>query len=64
MKSIQEEKYEYDKFMIEFAHKIQEVQQDFNKLSDENKVRIENNIKRAIRVKGIVGVSEYLNQWR
>lgn len=34
-------KYEYDKFVIETAHKIQEIQQDFNNLSDENKIKFQ-----------------------
>jgi len=64
MKSIQEENYEYDKFVIELAHKVQEIQHDFNKLSDENKVRFENDIMRAFMLKGVVGVSEYFNRWK
>ena len=64
MKSIQEGQYEYDKFVIELAHKVQEIQQDFNNLSDENKVRLENDVMRAFMLKGIVGVSEYFNQWK
>ena len=64
MKSVQEEKYEYDKFVIGLAHKVQEIQQDFNKLSDENKIRFENNVMRAFMLKGMVGVSEYFNQWK
>ncbi len=64
MKSIQEEKYEYDKFVIELAHKIQEIQKDFNNLSDENRNRLENDVMRVFMLKGIVGVSEYFNQWR
>ena len=64
MKSIQEEKIEYDNFVIGLAHKVQEIQQDFNKLSDENKIRFENDVTRAITAKCIVGVSEYFNQWK
>ena len=64
MKSIQEENIEYDKFVIGLAHKVQKIQQDFNKLSDENKIRFENDVTRAITAKGIVGVSEYFNQWK
>lgn len=63
MKSIQEEKYEYDKFVIGLAHKVQEIQQDFNKLSDENKNRLKNDVVRAFMLKGIEGVSDYFNQW-
>ena len=64
MKSIQEENIEYDKFVIELAHKVQEIQQDFNKLSDGNKIRLENDVARAFMVKGIVGVMNYFNQWK
>ncbi len=64
MKSIQEENIEYDKFVIGLAHKVQEIQQDFNKLSDGNKIRFENDVMRAFILKGVVGVSEYFNQWR
>lgn len=64
MKSIQEEKYEYDKFVIDLAHKMQEIQQSFNKLSDGNKIRFQNDIMRAFTLKGIVGVSEYFSQWK
>lgn len=56
MKSIQEEKIEYDKFVIGLAKEVQEIQQDLNKFCDED------NITRAITVKCIVGVSEYFNQ--
>lgn len=64
MKSIQEEKYEYGKFVIGLAHKLQEIQQDFNNLSDENKNRLQNDVMRAFMLKGIKGVLEYINQWK
>lgn len=64
MKSIQEEKYDYDKFVIRLAHKLQEIQQDFNNLSDKNKNRLENDVMRTFMLKGIVGVLEYFNQWK
>lgn len=64
MKSIQKEKYEYDKFVMGFAHKVQEMQQDFNKLSDENKIRFENDVMRVIKAEGALGVWRYLNQWK
>ncbi len=64
MNSIQEERYEYDKFVIELAYKVQEIQQDFNKLSDENKIRFENDVMGAFMLKGVAGVSEYFNQWK
>lgn len=61
MKSIKEEKYEYDKFVIGLVHKVQEIKYDFNKLSNENKIRFENDVMRAFMLKGMVGVLEYLN---
>jgi hypothetical protein len=61
MYSIQE-KCEYDKFVIEFAHKVHEIQQDFNNLSDENKIKFQNDVMRAFMIKGIEGVSEYFSQ--
>lgn len=36
MESIQELNIEYDKFVTRFVHKVQEIKQDFSKLSDEN----------------------------
>lgn len=36
MKSIQEEQYEYNKFMSELIRKGQEMQRDFNNLLPEN----------------------------
>ena len=55
-----QEKYEYDKFVIETAHKIQEIQQDFNNLSDENKIKFQNDVMRAFMIKGIEGVFRIL----
>lgn len=59
-----QEKYEYDKFIIETAHKIQEIQQDFNNLSDANKIKIQNDVRKVLSIKGIDGVSEYFSQWQ
>jgi len=59
-----QEKYEYDKFVIETAHKIQEIQQDFDTLSDANKIKIQNDVRRVFMIKGIEGVSEYFSQWK
>ena len=57
-----QEKYEYDKFVMETAHKIQEIQQDFNNLSDGNKIKIQNDVRSVLMIKGIEGVSEYFSQ--
>ena len=64
MKTIQEEKYEYDKFMLGLAHKTQEVQYDFDKLSDENKCKVKNELAKVLVAHGITGVLEHLNKHR
>ena len=64
MKSIQEENIEYDKFVIGFAQKLQEVQHDYNSLSAENKIKFEKDIMTAFLMRGMIGVTEYLAQWK
>lgn len=64
MKSIQEENMEYDKFVIGFAQKFQEIQRDYNNLSAENKIMFEKDIMAAFWMRGMMGVTEYLAQWR
>lgn len=64
MKSIQEENYEYDKFVIEFAQKLQEILRDYNNLSAGNKSRFERDMSNALFMRGMVGVTEYLAQWK
>ena len=62
MKSIQEEQYEYGKFMLELAQKSQEIQQDYNKLSDENKCRVKNELERILSARGLAGFLEHINE--
>ena len=64
MKSIQEENMEYDKFAIGFAQKFQEMQRDYNNLSAENKIKFEKDIMAAFWTRGMMGVTEYLAQWK
>ena len=64
MKSIQEENMEYDKFVIGFAQKFQEMQRDYNNLSAENKIKFEKDIMAAFWTRGMMGVTEYLAQWK
>ena len=64
MKSIQEENMEYDKFVISFAQKFQEMQRDYNNLSAENKIKFEKDIMTAFLMRGMMGVAEYLAQWK
>ena len=64
MKSIQEENVEYGNFVIKFAQKFQEMQRDYNNLSAENKVKFEKDIMTAFMMRGMMGVAEYLAQWK
>ena len=64
MNSIQEEKYEYDKFVIGFVQKFEEMQRDYNALSTENKIKFEKDITTAFLMRGMMGVTEYLAQWK
>ena len=64
MKLIQEENMEYDKFVIRFAQKFQEMQRDYNNLSAENKIKFERDIMVAFWTRGMMGVTEYLAQWK
>lgn len=64
MKSIQEEKFEYEKFMFELAHKAQEAQKDFDKLSDANKARVMNELEKVLAVRGLAGVMEHINRMK
>lgn len=52
MKSTEKENYEYDKFMVEFVYKVQEIRRDFDKLSDENKMRFKKDIFRIMGIEG------------
>ena len=62
MNSIQEEKFEYEKFMFELAHKAQEAQKDFDKLSDANKARVMNELEKVLTARGLAGVMEHINR--
>ena len=60
MKNIQEEQQEYEKFMFELTHKVQEIQQDFNKLSENNKNKVLTEVDKVFVAKGLVGVLNYI----
>ena len=62
MNSIQEGKFEYEKFMFELAHKAQEAQKDFDKLSDANKARVMNELEKVLTARGLAGVMEHINR--
>ncbi len=64
MKDIQQEQYEYEKFMSELANKVYEISQEFNKLSQENKIRVEYEMKKIFSTYGVAGVLEYISRHR
>ena len=64
MKSIQEEKFEYEKFMFELAHKARETQKDFDKLSEANKARVINELEKVLATRGLAGVMEHINRMK
>lgn len=64
MKAIQEEKFEYEKFMVELAHKAQETQKDFDKLSEANKARVINELEKVLAAHGLAGVMEHINRMK
>ena len=49
MKAIQEEKFEYEKFMVELAHKAQETQ---------------NELEKVLAARGLAGVMEHINRMK
>lgn len=64
MKLIQEEKYEYEKFMFELAHKAREAQKDFDKLSEANKARVINELEKVLAARGLAGIMEHINRMK
>ncbi len=64
MNSIQEEQYEYDKFIFGLSQKIQEIQQDFSKLSDENKCRVSNELGKFLRMGSLEAALQYFSRCR
>lgn len=64
MNNIQEEQYEYEKFMLALAHKLQEINQDFAKLSIENKYKVEGELKNALDIGGLAGVLKHINMYK
>ncbi|MDE5830172.1 MAG: hypothetical protein K2H53_00200 [Clostridia bacterium] len=62
MKSIQEEQYEYDNFIVKLANKSREIQEDFDKLSQNNKHRVENELRKILAARGLAGFFEHVNR--
>lgn len=58
------EEKEYNEFMTKVIQKARETQNDFNKLSDNNKLKVKTAINQIIQVQGFSGLMNYLNNWK
>ena len=59
MKSIQDEQYEYNKFMSELIRKGEEVRSDFNNLSLENQKRVYSEIGKYVQVESMIAFLQH-----
>ena len=62
MKTMQEEQYEYNKFMGELFRKGQEIQRDFNNLSPENQKRVYSELGKYVQVESVIAFLQHINQ--
>lgn len=64
MNLIQEEKFEYEKFMFELAHKAQETKKDFDKLSETNKAKVIDELEKVLAARDLAGIIEHINRMK
>ena len=57
MKLMQEEQYEYNKFMSELFRKGQEIQRDFDNLSPENQKRVYSELGKYVQIESVITFS-------
>ena len=62
IKSMQEEQYEYNKFMSELFRKVQETQRDFNNLSPKNQKRVYSELGKYVQVESVIAFLQNINQ--
>ena len=62
MKSIQEEQYEYNKFMSELFRNVEEVQRDFNNLSLENQKKVYTELGKYVQVERVIAFLQHIKQ--
>ncbi len=62
MKSVQEQQYEYNKFMSELFRKGQEIQRDFNNLSPENQKRVYAELGKYIQVESVIAFLQHIKK--
>ena len=57
-----DEQYEYIKFMNDVLKNACEMQEKFNRLSDNNKIRVRDDLVKTCGLDGVMGLMSYLNQ--
>ncbi|MBE6738652.1 MAG: hypothetical protein E7566_08430 [Ruminococcaceae bacterium] len=53
---------EYIKFWMNIKEKVDDIKDDYNNLSQENKFRVDNDIKELFRVYGIKNISIFVDR--
>lgn len=56
------EDQELNEFMVKLAHKIKEIQDDYNNLSNNNKIKANEWAKNIVQTQGIIGLINYFNR--
>lgn len=62
MKLMQEEQYEYNKFMSELFRKGQEIQRDFDNLSPENQKRVYSELGKYVQIESVITFLQHISQ--
>ena len=57
------EEYDFNEFMAKLAHKVKEVQDDYNKLSYNNKAKVNETVKKIFQAKGIVDIANFFSRF-
>ena len=62
MKLMQEEQYEYNKFMSALFRKGQEIQRDFDNLSPENQKRVYSELGKYVQIESVITFLQHISQ--
>ena len=62
MKPYSNEQYEYNQFMNDFLSKECEMREKFNRLSDNNKRKVQDDLVKSHGLDCVMGLMTYLNQ--
>lgn len=61
--SQQDEIHEYNEFMLKLSNKAREINEDFQKLSPQNQLRVNRTIQEGIKLEALMKVLNSMN-WR